>query len=337
MFFKKVSFLYLLIINAIFGLLLLSSAAYAQRILLSSPYLAGRLVPEAYAAGTLSLFQAMSYYTTGFSNRFGPYLGVTAPSYPYQNPLAMPLSTYYVSPQSLSSAVYPAYQGYPSAYQGYPTSSYQGYPSDYLRYSASYQNYPTPYWGYTSAYPGYYQGYTTAYQASLPYQGGAYAASGGYIVPNVYAPSGYTFGSSGHIPFVFSQNPPLLPVVQLADVMLDQDDNKKLVKIDRGKTLSIMLPSKYLADYRWELDIVSLNTDVARKKGWQLLPPVIPTSKAIWYEQWIFETLNAGTTTISLKYRRYWETIFASTRCSPYLKLGEVDKLQGKGIEVKDN
>jgi|GEM_PF-6730058 len=319
MFFKKVSFLYLLIINAIFGLLLLSSAAYAQRILLSSPYLAGRVVPEAYAAGTLPLFQAMPYYTTGFSNKFGPYLGVTAPSYPYQNPLAMPLSTYCVSPQSSSSpVVYPAYQGYSSAYQGYPTSSYQGYPyqgysSDYSRYSASYQNYPTPSWGYTSAYPGYYQGYTKAYQASLPYQGDAYAASGGYIFPNVYTPSGYTFGPSGYIPFVSSQNSPLFPVVQLADVMLDRDDNKKLVKINRGKTLSIMLPSKYLADYRWELDTVSLNTDVARKKGWQLLPPVSPTSEAIWYEQWIFEAMNPGTTTINLKYRRYWETIFAST------------------------
>ncbi|MEW6379224.1 MAG: protease inhibitor I42 family protein [bacterium] len=278
MFSKKVSSIFLIIMAVLFWLLSLSSVC-AQGFLGIQPLALGLGLP--YAPGAYGA---------------GPYWGATGLVNPFQSPVVSP----YWPP---SYSQYPGQSsiGYPMGYSTYPT--YPGYPT------TGYPTYP-PYTGYPT-YPTYPSYPTTGYPTYPTYTGyptyptyPSYPTTGYPTYPTYTGYPGYP-GSGGYVPST--------PYYQYADIMIDHNADGKVVKIDKGKTLGITLPSNYATGYQWVLDTASLNTTVAQKKSSQFLTPAGTMVGTGGSEQWVFNTVGVGITTIRLEYRRYWETFATDT------------------------
>ncbi len=82
---------------------------------------------------------------------------------------------------------------------------------------------------------------------------------------------------------------------------------QKEVEIDKGKTLVVTLFSNGTTGFSWDENARIADTGIIQQREHQYLAAETNIVGAPGAEQWTFEAVNAGTTTIHLEYSQPWE------------------------------
>ena len=89
------------------------------------------------------------------------------------------------------------------------------------------------------------------------------------------------------------------------DVSVNASSSGKQVELFVGGTLTVTLDSNATTGYSWELTGIS-DTGVLQKTDNKYVAPTSSLVGAGGKEVWTFQTLTAGTTTLSMEYSQPW-------------------------------
>ena len=82
---------------------------------------------------------------------------------------------------------------------------------------------------------------------------------------------------------------------------------QKEIKTTKGETLVVTLFSNGTTGFSWDENAQIADSEILQQLGHQYIAAETDVIGAPGEEQWTFEAVNAGTTTIHLEYSRPWE------------------------------
>ena len=111
------------------------------------------------------------------------------------------------------------------------------------------------------------------------------------------------------------KSPPRSVVVEVSnDELLSQKSLARDVVLPVGGTLKVILASNASTGFGWTADAQIGEPAVVRQTTHTVASPTSPRPGAPGSETWTFEALKAGTTTVTLVYRRPWSGETAGSR-----------------------
>ncbi|MGA1824566.1 MAG: beta-propeller domain-containing protein [bacterium] len=117
--------------------------------------------------------------------------------------------------------------------------------------------------------------------------------------------------------------------ITIKRIVLDESYNNKTVYMRKDSTIAIELAANPSTGYSWsaEWDKSKLSLD-----SYKYISPAIPLVGAAGKDTWIFKALALGTTSLSFKYRRPWETNVQPLRTVNFtiVILSNISELRGK-------
>jgi inhibitor of cysteine peptidase len=100
-----------------------------------------------------------------------------------------------------------------------------------------------------------------------------------------------------------SRNPPSAKILQVPmDDVLRQSSITQNITLAVGNTLTVKLGSNYTTPYRWKPDTKIGDPSILKQESHEFVQPTSDALGAPGTEQWTFDALKAGTTTITTSY-----------------------------------